>query len=1188
MSRTRPARAALRAARRNQQRINRSRKLFVFESLELRMMLSADTSLAELPLPAVGSSEIQGLKWSDFNGDGNRDSNEPGLAGVTIYLDANDSGALDDGESSTVTDSAGNYAFTGLMPGNYIVREVSPPGYTLTYPLQPASEFDITIVFPDNTLTAEQKAVFTEAAARWEQIIIGDLPAINLPGFGLVDDIVIEASGPAIDGPGNILGQAGPEFIRTAGFLPISGAMRFDSADITELMNDGQFDEVILHEMGHVLGIGTIWDLKNLLVNNNTPNVGFIGARAVAEYNSIFGLNATAVPVEGDQGGGGTLYSHWDESTFNNEIMTGFLNSGENPLSRITVAQLRDLGYEVYLNAADEYAPPAQATTQQSAAQQVVAAVRDGWVAPLGRPFQMLEAAGEAEPVSAQGHLSRANLGFWTIELADAEAALDINFGNRPLPSSLSGTKWNDRNGDGVRGEDEPALANWTIFLDDDGDGAFDEGERLTTTNAAGRYVFSNLAPGEYVIAEVQKDGWVQTHPASGAYEISLLPGVDVTDLDFGNRQGYIAGKVWNDYLEDGLQSTREPSLAGWTVFLDANGNGVLNSGPSTTASTGATVAIPDAGTLTSQLTLGNLGVIEDLDVALNIRHTYDGDLDVFLISPAGTRIELFTDVGANGDNFTGTILDDEAIAVIGSGKAPFTGRFRPEGSLNVFDGENAQGVWKLEVSDDSATDLGELVSWSITVTTSEKSTLTDAEGNYVLGDLLAGAYAVALVVPTGWELTHPTPAPAYDVTLAVGEAFNGASFGARTGAIGGQVWNDANSNGLIDPFEDRAGQWLVYLDKNANNAYDDGVVTLASTGPTRNIPDLGKLNSAINVGGLFAIDDINVSVTIQHTDLADLDVFLISPSGSRVELFTDLAGGGQNLAGTVLDDEATLSIVAGSGPFAGAYKPEGSLAVFDGEDPNGVWTLEITDDAGNDVGKLLSWSLSIDSHEPVVETDSEGSYIFRDLLPGSYGVRTVLKPNWAQTAPSTPGTYSIALGPAEQSYAAEFGVKPTILFGDYDRDGVISGNDFLAWQRGLGATNLAPNAGADGDGDTDVDADDLIFWEGEFIDLPVTAIAAAVVPLDDETSVGALDLAFSSIDPAALAGPTAYAPSIRAAINAARPRFRPQEPASLVTPRTASSDARTLTASWSGPSLTEAEAQDELSNEEGLAVDLS
>ena len=134
--------------------------------------------------------------------------------------------------------------------------------------------------------------------------------------------------------------------------------MEFDSADVASLEARGQLDEVILHEMGHVLGIGTIWRRLGLLRNDFGSNPRYVGRGAVREYNRIFGNNANSVPVE-NQGGPGTRGSHWRESVFDNELMTGFLNFGQaNPISRLTVASLDDLGYVVNLNAADPYRPP--------------------------------------------------------------------------------------------------------------------------------------------------------------------------------------------------------------------------------------------------------------------------------------------------------------------------------------------------------------------------------------------------------------------------------------------------------------------------------------------------------------------------------------------------------------------------------------------------------------------------------------------------------------------------------------------------------------------------------------------------------------------------------------------------------------------------------------------------------------
>ena len=73
----------------------------------------------------------------------------------------------------------------------------------------------------------------------------------------------------------------------------------------------------------------------------------------------------------------------------------------------------------------------------------------------------------------------------------------------------------------------------------------------------------------------------------------------------------------------------------------------------------------PDQGMVLSTLEVADSVTIGDLNVTLDISHTRDKDLDVFLVGPDGTRVELMTDVGGNGNNFEGTILDDEAASSI-------------------------------------------------------------------------------------------------------------------------------------------------------------------------------------------------------------------------------------------------------------------------------------------------------------------------------------------------------------------------------------------------------------------------------------------------------------------------------------------------------------------------------------------
>lgn len=210
-------------------------------------------------------------------------------------------------------------------------------------------------------LTTAQKNAFKTAANRWTKVIVGDVPSV-LVGGEVIDDLLIEAQGVAIDGPGGILGQAGPTNLRPASagvnaFLPAKGIMSFDTADLAQMQANGTLLDVITHEMGHVIGIGTIWPHKGLLAGAGTNNPRFTGTNAKKEFGILKGTGPVAVPVE-NTGGPGTRDSHWRESLFRNELMSGFIAAPSNPLSKMTAASLKDLGYVVNMSAAEPYALP--------------------------------------------------------------------------------------------------------------------------------------------------------------------------------------------------------------------------------------------------------------------------------------------------------------------------------------------------------------------------------------------------------------------------------------------------------------------------------------------------------------------------------------------------------------------------------------------------------------------------------------------------------------------------------------------------------------------------------------------------------------------------------------------------------------------------------------------------------------
>ena len=225
-------------------------------------------------------------------------------------------------------------------------------------------------------MTPAQRGVFKNSSTRWSTIIKGDLPSLSgslaanacgLPHPSVnttYDDLLIFAAVADIDGPGAVLGRAGPCVSRTgpAG-LPVIGVMEFDGADLGNMESNGTLLSVILHEMGHVLGIGTIWNRFGLLQNPSSAgsplDTYYSGAGGLAGFEAIGGATYTGgakVPVE-NTGGAGTMNGHWRESVLRNELMTGFINGGGvgNPLSQLTVRSLADLGYTVDPAAADPF-----------------------------------------------------------------------------------------------------------------------------------------------------------------------------------------------------------------------------------------------------------------------------------------------------------------------------------------------------------------------------------------------------------------------------------------------------------------------------------------------------------------------------------------------------------------------------------------------------------------------------------------------------------------------------------------------------------------------------------------------------------------------------------------------------------------------------------------------------------------
>lgn len=233
------------------------------------------------------------------------------------------------------------------------------------------SEFNIELRFVAQVSDLVNTA-FVSAVERWERVIVGDLPDIPSTDVrcgehflqGPVDDLVIFVEVKPIDGPQRILGAAAPCAVRRADGLPLAGLMQFDEVDLEDFARRGRLEEIVLHEMGHVLGIGSLWPNRGLLRDrspgdNENVDTWFAGEAAIAAFDEVGGAQYSGqkVPVE-NIGGEGTANGHWRDSVLGTELMTSFMSGQRGELSIVTIASLMDLGYQVDMSQADEYRWP--------------------------------------------------------------------------------------------------------------------------------------------------------------------------------------------------------------------------------------------------------------------------------------------------------------------------------------------------------------------------------------------------------------------------------------------------------------------------------------------------------------------------------------------------------------------------------------------------------------------------------------------------------------------------------------------------------------------------------------------------------------------------------------------------------------------------------------------------------------
>lgn len=516
------------------------------------------------PIPPGG--QIIGCKFLDVDNDGFRDGSEPSMQNVRIYIDANNNGQLDTGEPTTLTDTNGEYRFTGLQAGLYRIREerANGPG---TEPL----ERD----FPQSTPPGNISLLDINLSQGeiWACAQVGNTPLYEIPIFKFRDD---NANG-----------------IQDSGEVPLEGI-----PFIIDVNRNGKTDAGEPRLLTGPDGRATFRNLK-------------AGSYSVLETFETFipnqpPINTTQNPVEvtapgpesRQQGtlpfivadptvaGGQRVVSANFPPPFppvNPEPAVFFTQIPVNPGTgavgntrpNITIFKYNDQ------NANGRYEPGN--TLQEVGIPGVTAYIdaNDNGVLDTGEQSRVTDASGRAaftnlEPGNyvvrevAQAGFSPTTPDRVQFNLSTQDA--NVVFGNTPN-SRITGCKFQDVNRNGYRDGFETPIAGVTVYLDSNGNDALDAGETTSVSDQFGRWEFGNLTPGIYRVREVTPSNFVQT---TQPLDIVLGANQTFTCALVGNYQEI----SWNQPVEkfrddnrNGIRDAGEPPLEGIPFTLDLNNN---------------------------------------------------------------------------------------------------------------------------------------------------------------------------------------------------------------------------------------------------------------------------------------------------------------------------------------------------------------------------------------------------------------------------------------------------------------------------------------------------------------------------------------------------------------------------------------------------------------------------------------
>jgi len=892
-----------------------------------------------------GNAEINtiaGVVFIDNNSNGVIEPGDIGLSNSTVYLDLNENGIFDPDEPFRVTSDRGQYNFNTLPPDTYVVRVVPQPGFTQTTP-------DPVIV-----VTSGEDANF---------INIGQAPATPLLQGDLIGNKFNDFNSNGVLDPGE------PGLPNFTLYLDLNGNNILDPnepASISNVAGDFSFNNP---------PVGTYF-LREI------PQAGFVQTTPDQQITILEPINV----LQGDPP---------IVLNVGNAVIPPVAPAGpEGPEAAPTPTPVTDADAGTTDVTTDADAGTTDATTDADAGTTDATTDADAGTtdATTDADAGTTDATTDADAETTDA-TTDADVGGQATQDGILTASQVTGTGR------ITGTKFNDINGNNVIDPDEPGLPGFTIYLDLNDNKVLDAGEPESITNAEGGYSFQNLPAGTYPVKVVEQPNFIQTTPDP---IINLAEGSNVDFVNIGsqafdvtipvippietNASGTITGVKFDDRNADGLAGPDEPRLIDVEIFVDLNGNGFAEANEPVTRTDAhgeyrfilppgnyRVLETPPAGFVNTTPT-PLVPVVPGQTVVFNF-----GDTSIFDPNTVISGV-IFTDSNNNG-------VQDSGEAGIPTAQVFLD--LDNDGLLEENEDLNGNGV--LDEGEDTDNDG--------ILDLDEPETFTDPNGRYTFNGVLPGSYTVDVVLQENLFLTATPPTVNVtigDVTIAppINLPFGGSLTNVDVGVnvtspegdtVSGIVFADNNGNGLFEPLEGEVGLpgVEVFLDTHTDGQIQ-GFEPNQISGP----------------GGTYGLDTSGISGTFPLLQILDRTGFTQTTPPAVVTV-----GGGSSIVYNFGNQRQTL--ITGT-----VFEDFNSNGIQDFSDTNGNGVLDPDEFVERGVPGFqiyvdLNENGVLDNQdiEPNTFTDTNGDYAIVGLLPGTYTLRLI--PREVITDPNDPAAVS-------------------------------------------------------------------------------------------------------------------------------------------------------------------------------------